>query len=321
MTDVVDKRWGNPAHVTFAKNHVRLAAVDDLRVKVHRVLVPIVERLLTDLSVRDLRVEELEGYPAVERADGIRLRLTSVAPGIVAGVLVKYGFAVTDVESQYRWIGSFDDAMTVGAALDAAADAELAGIVPTSSGAEPGGRPAPSSPSDSPERAEAAPTAAPSSKVERVAVPTDEDWNNTLPGLVDVGPGSVGRAVLFLQAYFGTDRSGVYDKKLAAAVRDYQVVRGVEPTGLVNNGTWRHIVPMIRPRLDAGDAGRGVRIFSAALVASGEIDRGSVVHLRYGIALSRTVREFQSRHGIRPSGRTGGIEWGMLVGSPFVVGE
>lgn len=313
---VLDTRWGNPAHVTFAKNRIRLVAVDDLRVKVNKAIQPIVERVLTDLSARQHAVETLEGYPAVPLGDGLRLTIASLDHETVARVLDHYGFDATGV-GEYRWRGTYDEAIAVGAKLDADADAEIRS--PGATSAPPAG----SDPSTTGAPAEGgrgpvpAPDAPPSSKATRVATPEDAEWDHSLPGIAPAVPGDVGRPVLFLQAYLDVARSGVYDAETEAAVAAFQRRRARKPTGRVDLDTWREILPRLRPRLDAGEAGRHVRILSAALVAAGEVDRGAIVHLRYGIALAREVRAFQDRHGIRVTGRTGGIEWGLLVGNPY----
>lgn len=312
----IDVRWGNPAHVTFAKNRIRLVAVDDLRVKVNRAIQPIVERLLTDLSARHHSVATLEGYPTVPLGDGIHLVVAGLDREVVARVLANYGLDA-DGEDVYRWRGSYDDALRVGQQLDEAIDAELASIPATSDRAA---RSEPSVTAGAPEVVRGpvpAPTAPTSSEAKRIATREDSDWDDSLPGSAPIEKGAIGRAVLFIQAYLDVARSGVYDEETVAAVRELQKRRGVRETGKLDTLTWREILPRLRPRLDAGEAGRHVRVLSAALVAAGEVDRGEVVHLRYGIALSRLVREFQHRHAMRVTGRTGGIEWGMLVGSPY----
>lgn len=286
MTD--SKGWGNPVHTTFAKRNIRLVAVDDIQVKVHRVLQPIVEQLLLHLGVQDLKIDHVAGFPDSPAGQGLVLRLAGIPAEAVATAMEQYGFAPdADMADHYVWGAGYEEAEAKAAEID-----------------------------DAPPE----PDAAPEPPAEAPALADLEGWWDGLPGARDLENGIdyAGRDVLFLQAYLGTPRTGVYDPATIAAVAAMKARRGLAADGSMNAEAWKQLLPRMRRKVQHGDNGRTVRLLSAALIAAQAVALDEPVRARYNSALARLVRDWQTETGLRKTGAITSIDWGELLYHPWV---
>jgi len=288
------KGWGNPATASFAKRSIRLVAVDEFRVKVHKDIQPVIEHVLRLLSESDLKVTEVTGWPLSKAGTGLQILIDGQGGEAFAAAMGKYGFKPTRKNPNlYEWAGTYEEAVTAGDALDEAADTEEHELATT------------------PDEPEA---------VFHPVTDDDPEWFTGKPGERVLDPAddrSLGRDVLFLQAYLGAPRTGWFDVDTISAVTDFQRRRDLKPDGIVGVETWRGFIPRIRPRLRPGDAGRSVRAISAGFIAAGVADRDSTVYGRYGVLMSRTVRHAQGELDLRVDGRIGALEWEALFAYPW----
>ncbi|HEU4811277.1 MAG TPA: peptidoglycan-binding protein [Nocardioides sp.] len=169
--------------------------------------------------------------------------------------------------------------------------------------------PAPSLPSQTPAGAPAAPATPPATPT---AAPTPEDV---------LAPGATGQQVrelqsrLFQLAWLPERTTGTYDAATRAAVRGFQAKRGLRPTGVVDERTWRRLLAMTEepthdqlfnvlhpgpPILGPGRAGDDVRDLQARLVAIqwlfGDVSG------TYDVATTDAVRGFQAKRRIPVTG-------------------
>lgn len=276
-----ERTWGDPSWNTYAKRFIRLVAVDELRVKLHKDLGPRVEPLLRDLSMTDLVVEELEGYPAHQDGLGLTVKLTPHRPELVTDAMTRYGW-VPDGENAFRWPLSLAETLALG----------------------DGGHEEPDAPS--------APQIA-------AYGPEDDGWYSGLPGSrsLSADGGQIGRDVLFLQAYLVTPRTGVYDPDTMAAVAAFKGRRGLPQDGEVDTEVWRQFIPRLRRNIFPGDTGRLVRILASAMIAGGHLPVDCPVFHSYRVSHQRHVREMQTLMSFPRSGRVTGLEWSKLLAYPW----
>lgn len=305
MTD--DASWGNPTAATFQKRRVRLVAVDEMRVQVHAALQPIVEKLLRDLSVIDLRVARVAGFPESPNGTGLVIELDPPRPELVAAAMQAAGFTREGpARGMWTWGGTFEEAEQAGKALDASRqEAEDAAL-------RSGRADVPPAPTE-------APTPPPTARTTAEAYPGDEGWYEGLPGSRVLEPGGEqsGVDVLFLQCYLQTARTGIYDPETIAAVSTYMRRRGFSYEGRMSADEWQQLIPKTKRYMRNGDGGRNVRLLSSALIARGVMPRTAAVQGYFGVVLSRTIREFQTEHGHRRTGIVAAMDWAALVGDPW----
>lgn len=305
-----DDGWGNPAQATFKSRLTRLVAVDEHRVRVHKDLAPIVEHLLTDLSMTDY-VFTMEGYPVEPRGLGLQVVLNPPDPEFTARAMDQYGFRRDpddDTPDLYLWQAEHDDTAMLAAEMEARRHAEAAAAgedAPSDTGARDAAG----------DDAEELRTLSASAEV--YATDQHPDWYGGMPGSRVVNPGDVGRDVLFLQAYLQVPRTGVHDGQTVNAVGFLQGRKGLAATGEVNVTTWRQLIPRLRSPLFPGEHGRHVRLLSAAMIAMGELPRDAECSARYNRAMQVLVREMQERHGHRRTARVASLEWSYLLAYPW----
>lgn len=298
--------WGNPASSRFAHRNIRLVAADELRVHVHAELKTIVWRLLTDLSEQGLAVSRLEGHPTHPDGTRLTLELVAIDAAATAGAMDLYGFRA-EGDNVYAWAGTVEDAR---AKTEIIFKVEQMAVDGTAAATEPA--PAADGVGGTPEAVTEAYTPAPLDEMKQAG-----EWREVMPGSRTIAPGDVGRDVLFIQALFGAPRTGIYDEATEAAVQKARVVRGLELEGHVDDLLLRTIIPRLKPRLHPGDAGRSVRVASAAMIAGGYQPIDSAVESRFGVALSGYLRAVRVEMGVRPTApRIGGIEWEWLIQDP-----
>lgn len=300
--------WGNPAGSTFQRRFTRLVAVDELRVRVHKDLAVIVEKLLHDMSTQDLVVDRLEGFPEVPDGTGLIIRVRGMDPDTTAGAMAGYGFSLTtDTEDVYLWGGSHVEAIAKSRDLDAAAhaapDADDDGTDDTGEQADE---------ADAAQEPQTPPVAA---EIDR----EDPLWFDGRPGdrELTAGGNQRGRDVLFLQAYLDVPRTGLYDVETIAAVNYFRGRRGLPEGGLMDRESWQQFLPRLRSALFPGATGRAVRILAAAMVAHGDIPIQDPVSGRYNGKMLREVREMQTANGFRRTGRIATAEWSLLIAHPW----
>lgn len=304
-----DDGWGNPAQSTFKSRQTRLVSVDELRVRVHKDLAPIVEHLLTDLSMTDYVIGTLEGYPEEPRGLGLRIALDPPNPEGVAKAMDGYGFqADPDQQDMYLWEAEHDATAMLAAEMEARrhADEATAGEKAADDTTTP----------DAPERTAVQPTG-PLASAEAYASESDEEWYAGLPGSRDIQRGDMGRDVLFLQVYLQVARTGILDAATVNAVGFLQGRKGLAATGEVTRTTWQQLIPRLRTPLFPGEHGRTTRLLSAAMIAAGEVPRDSECSARYNRPMQVLVREMQERHGNRRTARVGSVEWSYLLAYPW----
>lgn len=306
MTD--DASWGNPSTATFQKRRIRLVAVDDLRVQVHVALQPVVEKLLRDLSVTDLVVKRVAGYPQSPNGTGVLVQLQPDQPELVAKALQAAGFTREGpAKGMWTWGGTYEEAVEAGTAIDAERQAiEDAAAQATRHGTTP--------------NVTTMPTAPPAAVATAVANVGDDGWYAGLPASRVLEPGAeqTGQDVLFLQAYLDVPRTAVYDPDTIAAVSAYMRRRGFSYEGRMGEDEWKQLIPRTKRYLRNGDGGRNVRLLSAALIACGWAARDAKVDAYFGIVLSRSIRDFQTARGHRRTGIVAAMDWAALVANPWV---
>jgi peptidoglycan hydrolase-like protein with peptidoglycan-binding domain len=84
---------------------------------------------------------------------------------------------------------------------------------------------------------------------------------------------------------------------------------GMPVTGKLDWYSWNAIMPKGIDRIAAGTAGIKVRVLQSALRVNGY---NCPVTSRFGTETIRSVREFQTDHNLRITGRVGFIEWKFL---------
>lgn len=281
--------WGNPEHKTFARRFIRQVAVEEVRVKVHAALVPLVEKLLTDLHEQHLAIERVVGYPdaGLPLGNGLVLQVAGVPEEATDRAMLGYGFE-RQAES-YVWAGTLEAARTVGVEAEQALDQQHEAAL-----SEP-----------------AAPAAA--------VAELPDNWQAVLPGSRTLRAGcKPGRDVLFLQLLLQLPPTGAYDEATVEAVRHLRRKRGLRGQAVMDADCWRQLLPRTRPRLRRGDTGQRVRLASAALLASGVLDHTATrPHAVFGSAMASELRTWQQSQGLAVTGMVTTLDWERLLHHPW----
>jgi hypothetical protein len=97
--------WGNPLAVSFEKRHIRMVVVDHHRVKVHRSLAPVVERILLDLAKQGLAAETT-GWEPGDDGRRVRIEVEGLTPDRAEAAMAVYGFSGTAEPFWFEWTGA-----------------------------------------------------------------------------------------------------------------------------------------------------------------------------------------------------------------------
>lgn len=128
------------------------------------------------------------------------------------------------------------------------------------------------------------------------------------PLVVDLKLGSRGPQVLAAQrmltrAGFPVPLNGIFDKRMLAAVRGYQLSRQIPVTGEIRNNTWMALQRNAPPRpLKLGAAGPAVRDLQKMLNENGVLTRTSG---KFDAQTLAAVKDFQRTHGLKVDGIVG----------------
>jgi hypothetical protein len=282
--------WGIPEQATFARRFIRQVAVEDVRIKVHVVLLPIIEQLLQHLHAQQLAIARIEGYPSAPfpHGDGLVLELRGADIELTERAMLGYGFEAKG-EHCYRWGGTFEEARTRAAAVEQQLESDFEAAV-----------------------------AAPPAPAAAAPVWGGNDWYSGLPGARELHGDERGRDVLFLQLFLQLAPTGSYDESTQAAIVRMKATRGMEATPHVSTEVWQQLLPRYRPKLRRGDTGQRVRMVSAAVAATGVLDVERVtVHSVYSSALAAEVRTWQEAEGIPVTGVLTTFDWERLLAHPW----
>lgn len=137
----------------------------------------------------------------------------------------------------------------------------------------------------------------------------------TRPGTRGLALGDIGPDVHFLQLFMHDERdNGVFGPTLEERVREFQTIRGLEPTGVVDQAFWLSMFPERTVQVGPGDGGMWVRMVQSLLVALAY--SSNQITSTYGTRTTRDVRAMQEIHDLRITGFIRGPEWGVLVHRP-----
>lgn len=271
--------WGNPSAVSFEKRHIRMVVVDHHRVKVHRSLAPIVERILLDLASQGLTAETT-GWEPGESGRRVRIEVEGLTPDRAETAMQAYGFEGTAEPYWFEWAGEQppdepDDALTAQGDDEAAERTRITKPV----------------------------TQKPPKGSQRL-------------GSRALGLGDEGLDVLTLQVFLGAPRTGFYDEATADIVRQFHERKGSTSDGSMSLGSLGWIIPRNIERLRTGAAGLTVMLLSAALIAKGVLDPNAPIHTRYTVALADVVRDYRESIGLPRSEVVDSPTWSSLVDQP-----
>ena len=271
--------WGSPAAVSFEKRHIRMVVVDHHRVKVHRSLAAVVERILLDLAEQGLTAET-EGWTF--GGDGRRVKV--VVDGLnsdkVGAVMSKYGFVGTKDVDWFAWSES-----------QPPDEADAYQEVPPVS--------KPVSPSQS----------------SKVSIPKAPVGTQKL-GERALELGDEGMDVLTLQVFLGAPRTGKYDAETMKVVHGYHSRKGFASDGSMPLASQAWIIPRTVERLRTGAAGLTVLLLTSALIGRQVLGRDFPLTPRYTVELADVVREYRYSIGLPKTEVVDSPTWASLVGQP-----
>jgi hypothetical protein len=256
-----------------------MVVVDHHRVKVHRTLAPIVERILLDLASNGLTAETT-GWAPGQDGRRVKIAVDGFTPERAAAAMLAYGFEPTGEDSWFMW-GS--------------------DIPPEDSEAprEPQKR------EDSPKQ----------TQITKPAVLTPTQGDQKL-GSRPLGLGDQGADVLTLQAFLGAPRTGLYDEVTAETVRLFHTRKGSTSDGSMPLASQAWIIPRTVERLRTGAAGLTVMLLTAALIGKRVLDLDTPLEPRYTVALANTVRSYRESIGLPRSEVVDHPTWASLVEQP-----
>lgn len=271
--------WGTPSAVSFEKRHIRMVVVDHHRVKVHRLLAPLVERILLDLAAKGLTAETAGWEPG---QDGRRFSLAvdGLTSERVTEVMQTYGFSPSSRRGWYVW----------------------------SSDTPPEGSEAAQEPEEGDE-------ASTRTRITKPVVPVAPRGDQRL-GSRDLFLGDSGMDVLTLQAFLGAPRTGEYDIATADEVRRFHERKGFTSDGSMPLASQCWIIPRNVERLRTGAAGLTVMLLSAALIGRGVLHLDYRVDTRYTVALANVIRDYRESIGLPRSEVVDSPTWASLVDQP-----
>lgn len=221
--------FGNPQTQAFEKQYLRWANFGDTRVRVHKSIWPLVNRILAAL---DQEGYDVSGATTVED-DLLRLSFRIPIPAEKVAELREQvdsaHFSLTD-DGVFKFEGSAEEGETLSEQIGIAAET----VTQESTDDEP-----------------------------VVADPVETRWGRAL-SIGDEGPD-----VLFIQHYTGAPATGQYDEVTADYVTRWQVKHWCDPTGEVNRETWLGIIPVRVGWLRPGATGPVVKALQAAFLALG----------------------------------------------------
>jgi peptidoglycan hydrolase-like protein with peptidoglycan-binding domain len=271
--------WGAPKSVSFEKRHIRMVVVDHHRLKVHRSLAPIVERILLDLAEQGLTAET-SGWSEGKDGREFRIVVEGMTPEQTDTAMGTYGFKPIAGDGAYRW------------------------------GAE--NPPEEPEPAPEPQTGKKVPTRTPVSKPVVPVAPTGHQRLGSRP----LALGDEGLDVLTLQVFLGAPRTGIFDDSTENVVRQYHERKGFSSNGTMTLFAFGWIIPRSVERLRTGAAGLTVRLLSSALIAKGELPIDSKVDTRYTVALANAVRDYRMKIGLPRSEVVDSPTWASLVDQP-----
>ena len=265
-------KWGNPDTSSFERQNLRYARYDDVQVQVHKLIWPLVERLLAGLSQADIDVS------AVKPLDDPR-RLGFELPGADPEAVVAIGgaakFAYDGLHVTFE--GTADEAVAIGQLIEASIAQENAYVPPAE----------PSDPAEV--------------KVEPFAKVVDYDSDDHQD------------LVLLVQYLVGAEPTGVWSLETQRHLASWQRRHGIKDTGLLDDDTWKHIIPQRQKWLRPGATGHYVTVLQAAMVVRGYLPAQRLNGV-WGIDMSRGLRRLQADYGLFPRLRIGNPEWAALFG-------
>lgn len=271
--------WGNPKAVSFEKRHIRMVVVDHHRVKVHRSLASVVERILLDLAKQGLTAQTT-GWSPGEDGRRVRIEVEGLTPDRAESAMQQYGFEGTAEPYWFVW------------SSDTPPDDQEASQGPT------GG-------DEVPDRI----------KTTRPVVRKPPRGDQRL-GSRPLGPGDEGSDVLTLQAFLGAPRTGVYDAATVESVRLFHSRKGFTSDGSMPLSSQAWIIPRNVERLRTGAAGMTVILLWSALIGRRVLDIETRVEPRYTLALANAVRDYRESIGLPRSEVVDSPTWASLVDQP-----
>lgn len=272
--------WGTPGSVSFEKRQIRMVVVDHHRVKVHRLIAPLVERILLDLAAQGL-TSETSGWEPGSDGREFRIEVDGFDQDRSAAAMRSYGFAPIEPPGWFRW------------------DSEE-----------------PPTGSDDPETvAQGGEHAIRDNRTIPVALKPLRGTQRL--GSRDLGPGDEGMDVLTLQAMLGCPRTGVFDDLTKDAVQQFYVRKSFTSDGTMTLGGQCWLIPRTVERLRTGAAGMNVRLLCSALIGRGILPIEAVVETRYTVQIANVIRNYRDTLGFVRSEVVDAPTWASLIDNPW----
>lgn len=267
--------FGNPDTQNFDKQHLRWATNGDTKVRVHRLIWPLVNRILIGL-------DQMDGVDVTtartDDTDPLHLRFHVDIPAdkveVVREALEPAKFNL-DNEGTIYFDGTAEEAKELSESVGVEADKLT------------------------------------DDTDDEVADPTPDQVERVEPLGGSLEPGATGKLVDFIQFLMGMPNpSGVFDETTVEWLKAWQSSHWAPDTGELDADTWRSILPPRTKWLRPGATGLHVKVLQAALLADGYTN--APVSGVWGVRMSQAVRLFQNKNGLVMRERVSPLEWSVL---------
>jgi hypothetical protein len=265
--------WGNPDTNAFDRQNLRYSTHGDQKIRVHRLIWPLVNRILVGLDQAGVSLHSL----ATNEADPIRISFVlHVDDPVMVGQLLEPAMFVVEGDL-IIFKGTPEQATDLSTQIGHDANQIVDDVEPD-------------------EEEITLPAIAPD-EVERI---------NTDGFKV----GDKGLNVTFVQYLMGRDPTGVFSGEDFWALCDWQKRHYCTPTGTLDAETLSAILPRRAIWLRPGATGQYIRVLQAAFLAL-QVQTAPISGV-WGIRFSKAVRAFQTQRGLMIRQRVGNPEWEQI---------